>query len=139
MWKIKTITFLITAVFITGFPIFIYGHVFAYSSVEDQLVSPKSNPLDYLQNNQLLQRLPGLNNFNIGTTIPALPSSLPSNFKGFFSGSNFGDFKLINIDSLSSQDLTGSLKSIAVLAINLFLIVIQVVAGILKALLPFLQ
>ena len=46
---------------------------------------------------------------------------------------------LLNTENLSASDLPGALKAVAVLAINLFLIVIQVVVGILKALLPFLS
>jgi hypothetical protein len=67
---------------------------------------------------------------NIGTT---------GLFKGFISGPASDQFKLFNTQNLSFDDLTGSLKSVAILAINLFLIVIRVVAGILKALLPFLE
>ena len=110
---------------------------FAYSSAGDSRVPYLTNPLDYL-NNQVLQNLPGLQNLNISTAAP-VPSLSKGLFKGLISGTASEQFKLLNTKNLSFDDLTGSLKSIAVLAINLFLIVIQVVAGILKALLPFLS
>ena len=49
------------------------------------------------------------------------------------------NFNLLNTKNISSNDIWGSIKAIVSLAINLFLIVIQTVAGILKALLPFLS
>lgn len=73
-------------------------------------------PLDILKSDLFKNIIP---NIGIGTTIPNL--------------------NLLNTKNLSGGDLTSALKAIAVLAINLFLIVIQTVAGILKALLPFLQ
>ena len=45
----------------------------------------------------------------------------------------------ISTKKLSFSDIPNSLKAIGILAINLFLIVIQTVAGVLKALLPFLS
>lgn len=72
---------------------------------------------------------------NIGTTIPSLtgvPKLTEINLGG-------GSWDILKGGNVSSNDLTGALKAIAVLAINLFLIVIQVVVGILKALLPFLS
>lgn len=84
------------------------------------------------------------------TSLPALPGfklppELQKSVKGFLSGTSTGtgsnfDFKqLLNTESLSGKDFGSALKAIAVLAINLFLIIIQTVAAILKALLPFLQ
>lgn len=88
------------------------------------------NPLDALKNS-LAPGLPGIQ--SIGTTAPTLPSLSK------LSGLSSSDWKILNTSSLSFDDFGGALKSIAILAINLFLIVIQVIAGILKALLPFLQ
>lgn len=81
-----------------------------------------ANPLDYL--NDLTRGLSGVSNItgNVGAAIPGL-SKLQDQITSSF----------------SSNDITGALKSFAALAINLFLIVIQTVAGILKALLPFLS
>lgn len=78
------------------------------------------DPLDYLD--QITKKLPGLQ--NIGTTMP-IPQQL--------------SIQTLGISSLSFNDLPSVLKAIAVLAINLFLIVIQTTAAILKALLPFLS
>ena len=89
------------------------------------------NPLEYLNEN-LLSKLPGIKSEGSG--------ALPSGLGGLLSeGGGLGGIKLLNTSSLSTNDIPGALKSIAVLAINLFLIVIQTVAGVLKALLPFLQ
>ncbi len=71
--------------------------------------------------------------------LNSLTNSIPSAIKGSVpavSGINWDIFRNI---SFSSGDIGGALKSILVLVINLFLIVIQTVAGILKALLPFLN
>ena len=74
------------------------------------------NPLDYL-NDDLLKG--AARDTGIGTSVPNL--------------------NLINMENLSSGDIISMLKAVAVLAINLFLIVVQTVAGILKALLQFLS
>lgn len=79
------------------------------------------NPTDFLNLIQSSQFLQGIKNF--------LPKGL--------TGDNSGSSSLTNLH-FSTSDIPGSLKSIAILAINLFLIVINTVAGILKALLPFL-
>ncbi|MBI2063588.1 MAG: hypothetical protein HYT65_01180 [Candidatus Yanofskybacteria bacterium] len=78
------------------------------------------NPLDYL--NEITKKLPGLQ--NIGTTMP-----IPQQFS----------MQTLGVSGLSFDDLPSALKAIAILAINLFLIVIQTTASILKALLPFLS
>lgn len=136
--KIKK-TFLIILLLAVALLVLISNKSFAYSSAGDSLTSSLTNPLDYL-NNQLLPNLPGLKNVNIGTALPLPPNLSRGLFsRGFISGEASEQFKLLNTQNLSFDDLTGSLKSVAVLAINLFLIVIQVVAGILKALLPFLK
>lgn len=85
---------------------------------------------------------------NSNNSLPALPNlKLPvgskENVKGFLSGtssdSEINFSRLLNTENFSSNDLGSGLKAVAVLAINLFLIVIQTVAAVLKALLPFLQ
>jgi hypothetical protein len=77
---------------------------------------PSFNPLDYLKKDLLES---AARSIGVGTAVPSL---------NFF-----------NTKSFSSGDIVSMLKAVAVLAINLFLIVIQTVAGILKALLPFLS
>ena len=77
------------------------------------------DPINVLKNSLLKNTTPNLKNFSIGTTMPNL--------------------NLLNTQNLSGGDLLGALKAVAVLAINLFLIVIQTTAAILKALLPFLS
>ena len=119
MKKFTTILVLVLLTFAFG------KNSFAYSS-SPSLPSPSpanslnrlSDPLDYL--NEITKKLPGFK--DIGTTLP-IPQQ--------FSMQNLG------ISGLSFNDLPGALKAIAVLAINLFLIVIQTTASILKALFPF--
>ena len=96
-------------------------HSFAYSTTGDVSLTPLPsiiNPIEALKNqsNFFKNIVPSI---GIGTTMPSL--------------------NLLNTENLSASDLPGALKAVAVLAINLFLIVIQVVVGILKALLPFLS
>lgn len=111
---------------------------FAYLSGESQSNASLAEPLNYF-NKQLVPNLPGLKSLNIGTTAPALSNVSEGILKGFISGTASQQFKLLNTQNLSFNDISGSLKSIAVLAINLFLIVIQTVAATLKALLSFLK
>ncbi len=93
------------------------------------------NPLDLFKND-LFKESAGSK--GIGTTIPSLPE-LPG-FKDIVAGTSKGAFgDLLNTDAFSSGDITGTLKAVSILAINLFLIVIQTVAGILKVLLSFLS
>lgn len=115
--KIKKIILSIATLCIVVF-VLLDNQSYAYSS-SNQLVNPL-NPS---------KLLPGIPSVNMGTIVPTL-SGLPT---------SLGGFKLFNLNSLSANDFTSALKSIGILAINLFLIVIQVVAGILKALLPFLS
>lgn len=91
---------------------------FAYASDQGPNLPVPSliNPLDYLKEDLLKG---AAQSTGIGTTIP--------------------DLNLLNTKNFSSGDVVSMLKAVAVLAINLFLIVIQTVAGILKALLPFLS
>lgn len=94
------------------------SHSLAYSSIGSTPLPKPSiiEPLDILKSDLFKNIVP---NIGIGTTIPNL--------------------NLLNTKNLSGGDLVSVLRAIAVLAINLFLIVIQTVAGILKALLPFLS
>lgn len=78
---------------------------------------------------------------NINTSVPTLPS-LPNlnNLKNFLpKGGSNGSIKTSSTKSFSTSDVGGGLKSIGVLAIRLFLIVIETVAAVLRALLPFLS
>jgi len=98
-----------------------FAYVSSGQSVNANLPpSPSLNPLDYLKN---LPSLGGVTTQGIGTSVPSLPS---------FS-------RFLDTGNLSAGDVVSMLKAVAVLTINLFLIVIQTVAGILKALLPFLS
>ena len=115
------------------------GDSLGYSANDSNLENKpaQNNPLDLIPKS--------LRNELLGTTAPALPTGLRqglgkvlSDYVGDDLGAS-GDFKVLNRESLSFDDILGGLKSVAVLAINLFLIVIQVVVGILKALLPFLS
>ena len=83
-----------------------------------------TNPVDALNNFDILKNQSNLFKnitpmLGIGTTVPSL--------------------NLLNTSNLSGSDFTSALKAVAILAINLFLIVIQTTAAILKALLPFLS
>lgn len=92
----------------------------AYTSGDSSVSTPSLiNPLDLFKSDLLKG---AAQNVGASTVVPSL-----SNFK-----------QILDTQNLSFNDISGSLKAIAVLAINLFLIVIQTVAGILKALLPFL-
>ena len=95
--------------------------------------------IDYLNKNLI----PGVNVQNIGTTVPAALPNIPNLPKLNISNLNIGgsDWGLLNLKTgdLSFNDLSSAFRSVLVLAINLFLIIIQTVAAILKALLPFLN
>lgn len=93
--------------------------VYSSSSFVDSL-NHLIDPLDYLD--EIIKKLPRLQ--NLGTTLP-----IPQQFS----------IQTLGIGGLSSNDFSGALKAVAVLAINLFLIIIQTTAAILKALLPFLS
>jgi hypothetical protein len=81
--------------------------------------------LQYLLNNSVVKNI--LSQQGIGSSLLS-GLSLPNL-----------NLNLINTKDLSSKDITGSIKAVASLAINLFLIVIQTAGGILKALLPSLS
>ncbi|MDO8669069.1 MAG: hypothetical protein Q7K65_02120 [Candidatus Buchananbacteria bacterium] len=111
------ITSLITVIWMVAL---IPNRSLAYSTDSTPLPMPSIiDSVEILKNNLLKNTIPSVGNFSIGTTIPSL--------------------NLLNTQNLSGNDLVGVLKAVAVLAINLFLIVIQTVAGILKALLSFLS
>ncbi len=81
--------------------------------------------------------LPSINiNFDV---LKKITNTIPVNLTGGLPTVSGVNWNIFQNSSFSTSDLTGALKSIAVLAINLFLIVIQTVAGILKAFLPFLN
>ena len=120
--KIKKTPYLIIVITIGLVFVLFSKNSLARSSRDSQPVFSQINSFEYLQKNLL--------------------PSLPMNSRGLFSNTatgSFRDLKLLNTEGLSSGNLVSALKSVAVLAINLFLIVIQVVVGILKALLPFLS
>ena len=99
-------------------------------------MSAISNPFDYLKTDLFGE---AADSQSIGTTVPTIPK-LPG-LKDFIVGSSetngFGG--LFDTDKLSRDDIGGSIKAVVVLAINLFLIIIQTVSGILKALLSLLS
>ncbi len=117
-WFMKNRSILILLV---GLPVFIFiltaSGTFAYTSgTPDTSVPSSLNPFDFFKNDALKN---AAQNIGVGTTVPSL--------------------KLLDTKDLSFSDIPGSLKAVGVLAINLFLIVIQAVAAILKGLLPFLS
>lgn len=108
-------------ILLVGLPVFIFiltaSGAFAYTSGTPNTSVPSSlNPFDFFKNDALKN---AAQNIGVGTTVPSL--------------------RLLDTKNLSFNDIPGSLKAIGVLAINLFLIVIQAVAAILKGLLPFLS
>ncbi len=108
-------------ILLVGLPIFIFiltaSGTFAYTSGTPDTSTPSLiNPFDFFKNDALKD---AAQKTGIGTTVPSL--------------------KLLDTKNLSFNDIPGSLKAIATLAINLFLIVIQAVAAVLKGLLPFLS
>lgn len=116
------------------------NHSFAYTGgvSAPSLPLPSVNPVNYLKKtlNNYAPQTQGIN-MSVPTlqNLRDLKNLLPKNL----TGGNTGISKpTSNTASFSSGDVTSSLKAIGTLAINLFLIIIQTVAGILKALLPFL-
>lgn len=115
-------------ILLVGLPVFIFvltafSTTFAYTSGTPDTSVPSLtnlNPLDFFKSDLLKN---AAQNAGVSTTVPNLPI-----FKQFLDTKN-----------LSFSDIPGSLKAIGVLAINLFLVVIQAVAAILKGLLPFLS
>lgn len=114
--KIFSVTILMLVVFAP-----IHSLAYPVSNTFPVPVPSLIDPLNILKSDLFKNNLPGFGSLNIGTTMPSL------------------NLNLLNTQNLSSSDLTGTLKAVLVLAINLFLIVIQTTAAILKALLPFLS
>lgn len=111
-------------ILLVGLPVFIFvliaSGAFAYTSGTPDTSAPSLiNPFDFFKNDVLKN---AAQNTGISTAVPSLPS-----------------FNLLDTKNLSFSDIPSSLKAIGVLAINLFLIVIQAVAAVLKGLLPFLS
>lgn len=111
-------------ILLVGFPVFIFvliaSGAFAYASGTSDASAPSLiNLFDFFKNDALKD---AAQSTGVSTAVPSLPI-----FKQF-----------LDTKDLSFNDIPSSLKAIAVLAINLFLIVIQAVAAILKGLLPFL-
>ncbi len=111
-------------ILLVGLPVFIFiltaSGTFAYTSGNPDTSAPSLiNPFDFF-NSDVLKN--AAQNTGISTVVPSLPS-----------------FNLLDTKNLSFSDIPGSLKAIGTLAINLFLVVIQAVAAILKGLLPFLS
>ena len=84
--------------------------------------------------------------FNTGTNLPLnLPLNPLNHIKGF--GINAIDTDTTDLDltrffspaGVSSNDLLGILKGAAILSIQIFIVVVQVVSGIVKGLLGALQ
>lgn len=122
------------------FTIIMSGVSFAYttnSAAPTLPLLPSVNPVDYLKS--ILPKT-GPSFTGIGTSVPSIPSlqNLKNLLPSSLGGSGISK-PTSNTTGFSTGDIGGSLKAIGVLAINLFLIVIQTVAGILKALLPFLS
>lgn len=127
------ILFLITFAVVTVVPFFTYA--------SDTLL---------LEPSGLLNRIFSETSKNINTSLPSLsdiklPTDFSKNTKTFLSnvdaagGMGIDFSRFFNFGEFSSKNLTAAIKAVLVLAINLFLIVIQTVAAILKALLPLLQ
>ena len=128
------------------FTIMLSGTTLAYttnSSAPALPLLPSVNPINYLTKT-LSNYVPQAQ--GVGTTVPALSSGITDTFKNLIQqgiNSVGGTSTLTNPTSsttnFSTSDIPSALKSIGNLAINLFIIVIETVAGILKALLPFLS
>ncbi|MBI4160686.1 MAG: hypothetical protein HY506_02150 [Candidatus Yanofskybacteria bacterium] len=123
MLKTPTIIFIFFAA-----AAFFITHNFAYAYFDDL---SDNSPQD------LLQKIPGFKlpktpfqTHDTGLTKPLVDQS-------GLDVANLGQF--LNIKNWSKQDVLSGLKEVAVLTINLFVIVIETTAGILKALVPFLQ
>lgn len=105
-------------------------NVLAYSAVSNPSALAFVNPLDIFKNDLLENAAQQL---NVTTEVPSL-----TGISRFGLGTQW-NIELLDFKNLSGGDAISVLKAIAVLAINLFLIVIQVVVAILKGLLPFLS
>lgn len=110
--------------------IFFSGSAFSYST---QLESSPVKTTDGISNsiNKLFQNVfqgfNGAKNININTSIPVSPVKNVS----------FDD--IFNTKSFSGDDIIGAIKAVIILAINLFLIVINIVVEVFKGLLGVLN
>jgi hypothetical protein len=68
----------------------------------------------------------------VDSKVPNIGSNLPNASSGILKG-------IVDPSKLSTNDITGILRSVGVLAISLILIIFDTVGQILKALLPFLK
>lgn len=103
---------------------------FAYSaqleSNPEQVTSEISNSINKLMQD-MFRGLSDGKNININTSIPMSPIKEVS----------FDD--IINVKSLSGDDILEAIKEVLILAINLFLMVINIVAEVLRGLLGVLN
>lgn len=110
--------------------IFFSGSAFSYSAqFESNLVKTTdgiSNSINKLIQN-VFQGFNGGKNININTNTPMSP------------GKNISFDSIFNTKSFSSNDIIGALKAVLILAINLFLIIINIVVEVLKGLLGVLN
>lgn len=110
--------------------IFFSGSAFSYST---QLESNPVKTTDEISNsiNKLFQNVfqgfNGAKNININTNIPISPVK------------NISFDSIFNTKSFSSNDIIGALRAVLILAINLFLIIINIVVEVLKGLLGVLN
>lgn len=116
------------AIVVMSASVLITFHGNSFAATQNNFLNPSvpsvpsiNDTLDFLKTNDLFKN--AAQSKGIDTSIPKLP-----NLKSF-----------LDTKDLSFNDVSSSLRSIGILAINLFLIVIQTVAGILKGLLPFLR
>ncbi len=118
---------------IIGFTVCVFSLVsfngsFAYTSAnpnQGPSLPTFIDPLDIFKSDLLKN---AAQQTGVGTAVPGLNlGGTPTNVN------------LLDLKDLSSGDFVSVLKAIATLAINLFLIVIQVVVAILRGLLPFLS
>jgi len=106
--------------------IFYFLFFILFSNTFTYAASSQINPLNYAKPvNNLINNT--IKDQGINTSLPSLKNQIQ---KVKDSG---------GVTSLSSSDFISGARSVATLAINLFLTVIQTVAGILKGLLPFLS
>lgn len=120
----------ITALLFFMINIFFSGSAFSYSA---QFESNPVKTTDGISNsiNKLIQNVfQGFNggkNININTNTPMSP------------GKNISFDSIFNTKSFSSNDIIGALKAVLILAINLFLIIINIVVEVLRGLLGVLN
>lgn len=110
--------------------IFFSGSVFSYSTQLESNPEKVTNEISNSINKLMQDMFRGLNggkNININTGIPMSPIKEVS----------FDD--IINTKSLSGGDILEAIKAVLILAINLFLLVINIVAEVLRGLLGVLN